>query len=200
MRPGAMAPKGLVPDATPGSSPIPPPPPLGCKGPARSPARRGYLEPGPDPASSGRSTSRAATSVTAAAVTAAALSAAGPAVRASPPPRGSLSPRPIRRVPLPGAPPRCARGSPAAESAPTRLRLRVTSRRRFLAPPSGAGPRGGRGADGCLGAGRGRPPTRARRQAVSRAWRPPPKRQQSRAPSFRASCPHPARPIHGLSQ
>lgn len=105
-----------------------------------------------------------------------------------------FTPSPRFFVPSPhsaGSPPRCARGSPAAESAPTRLRLWVTSRRRFLTPPRGAGPGEGLGADACLGAGPGRPPTRARRQAVSRAWRPPPKRQQSRAPSFRASCHHP---------
>lgn len=97
-------PEASFPDGTPRSNPSFLRP-LGCEGPARSPAQRGYLEPASSPASSRRSRSRAAASATAAATTAAtALTAAGPAVRASPLPRGSTCPRPIRRVPLPGVP------------------------------------------------------------------------------------------------
>lgn len=63
----------------------------GGAGPARSPSRRGYLDPAPSPASSGRNRSRAATSTAPAAAAPAALRATGrdirPCLLPAPPPR-----------------------------------------------------------------------------------------------------------------
>lgn len=97
-----LVPRGLVPPRyLRFLSPLPQP--KECRGPALSPERRGYLEPAPGPASSHRSTSQAATSA-ATAATVPALSALRGCIRASLCPRGSQSPCPKQRTPLPDPP------------------------------------------------------------------------------------------------
>lgn len=124
-------PKASFPLATPGSNPSFLQPRVA----ARSPTRRGYLEPAPGPASSSRSRSRAATRAATSAATAAALSATGPGMQTSLPPRGRSSPHPRRWAPLSGPP----QVWEAAKAVPTRHSLPGGSQGRRLAPPTGAG-------------------------------------------------------------
>lgn len=119
--------------------PTPPSPTTGGRGgrvAARSPTRRGYLEPAPRPSSSSRSRSRAASRAATSAATAAALSATGPGIPTSLPPRCWSSPHPF------GGRPSQGRLRFGRQPNPCLPDVVFRGKGRRLAPPTGAGRRG----------------------------------------------------------